>query len=863
MDAYQKDVKEVFSGLKSDEHGLSTEQAKRRLKEYGKNEITEGKKITPFQILIAQFKDVLIWILIFAAVVSGVLGEYVDSIVIGIILVLNAILGFVQEYKAEKAIEALRKIASLKAKVMRDGEEVHIDASQLVPGDIIVLETGDKIPADSRLISLSNLETQEAALTGESTPVTKALDALKKCVVADRINMVFSGTIVTRGRATAVVTDTGMKSEIGKIAKIIQKSKRPLTPLQKKLKHFGKVLTFLILGICVVVFVAGVMRGRDMMEMFLTSVSLAVAAVPEGLPAVVTITLAIGVVKLSKKNALIRKLPSVETLGATTIICTDKTGTLTHNKMTVKKVYVDQEVISVSGEGYAPEGKFAKDSKSLKQLLKIGALCNDAKFQHKETFGDPTELALIISAAKAGLKREDLEKNTPRVDEIPFDSERKLMSTIHKQNRKKYMLTKGGAEQILDKCTRIMEKGRVRLIKSQDRKRILDMNDKFASEALRVLGFAFKEMDKKEEKGLVFVGLQAMIDPPRESAKESVKKCQEAGIRVMMITGDHKITAVAIAKEIGITGEVMTGQELIDMKDDELKRKIETVGIFARVNPEHKSRIVDALKHHGHVVAMTGDGVNDAPALKKADIGISMGIAGTDVAKEASAMILVDDDFTSIVDAVEEGRSIFDNIQKFVEYLLSCNLGEVMVIFFAIMFGWNLPLIAIMILWMNLLTDGMPALALGVEPEEPGIMKRKPRKVKNEIVGKKGFIRMLITGLIMTVGTLSVFMWYNPAENLRLAQTMAFTTLVCFQLFQALNCRSVYNSIFKIGLFRNKWMWGAILASLGLQFAILYTPLNQIFRVLPIGLAEWGVIIAVSSSVFILREIVKLFSRKA
>src|SRR3989344_5980361 len=620
MDSYEEDIKQLFSELNSDINGLSTQQANERTEKYGKNEIKQKKKDSWFSILINQFKNVIVWVLIIATLISVFLGEYVDGIVIGAILILNAVLGFVQEFKAEKAIEALQKMASLKAKVIRDGEEVLLDASELVPGDIILIETGDKIPADSRLIEEFNLETQEAALTGESTPVEKTLGILHNKVVAERLNMIFAGTIVTKGRAKAIVTKTGMNTELGKIADIIQTAETPLTPLQKKLEHFGKVLSLAILGICLVVFVAGLLRGKEVLEMFITAVSLAVAAVPEGLPAVVTITLALGVVKLAKKNALIRKLPSVETLGATTVICSDKTGTLTYNKMTIKKVFVDDTILEVSGEGYDLNGKFSKGSSSLKQLLKIGLLCNDAKLKGNEVFGDPTEIALLVSAAKLELKKEDVEKSSPRIDEIPFDSERKLMSTIHKQDDMKFVLTKGAPDHLIKKCTKILENKKIRKITSQDRSKILAVNEKFASDALRVLGFAYKEFDKKDEENLIFVGLQAMIDPPRESVKESIKKCISAGIKVIMITGDHKLTAQEIGKEIGITGDTLTGEDLENMDYDSLKKVIEKVGIFARVNPEHKSKIVDALKSNGHIVAMTGDGVNDAPEIGRAHV---------------------------------------------------------------------------------------------------------------------------------------------------------------------------------------------------------------------------------------------------
>ena len=863
---YQKKIEDVFKELKTGYRGLSEEDAKSRLQEYGLNEIKEKKKSSPLKIFFSQFKNFIIGILAVAMIISLIIGETLDALVIGIILFLNAIMGFVQEYRAEKAIEALKKLASLKANVVRDNKRKDIDAINLVPGDIILLETGDKVPADSRLIEIVNLETQESSLTGESTPVTKELKILpEKTPIADQKNMVFSGTIVTKGRAKAIVVKTGMNSEIGKIATLIEEEESKLTPLQIKLKQLAKLLGLATILIVIIVFFAGILTGKDTLEMFIAAVSLAVAAIPEGLPAVVTISLALGVQRMVKRHALVRKLPSVETLGSTTVICTDKTGTLTCDQMTVRKIYVNNKVIEVTGSGYETKGVFhinnkIIDPKPLNLLLEIGALCNDASLTEDGIIGDPTEAALIVSATKTSLLKSDLEKKNPRINELGFDSKRKRMSTLHKVENKKIMYCKGAPDIILELCDRIIINGKISRLTRPLKKQILKQNEEFANEALRVLGFAYKETSALEEKNLVFVGLQAMIDPPRPEVKDAIEKCKKAGIKVVMITGDHKTTAMAIAKEIGIEGEAITGQDLDEMKDFE--KKVENIVIYARVNPEHKSKIIDALRKKGHIIAMTGDGVNDAPALKKADIGIAMGITGTDVSKEASAMILTDDNFASIVNAVEEGRGIYDNIKKFVEYLLSSNLGEILTIFIGIILGWPLPLIAIQILWVNLVTDGLPALALGVDPADPNIMSRPPRKPKEKVLSNHIIVRMFIVGIIMMIGTLGIFKLYNPESNLRYAQTIAFTTLVIFQMFNVLNCRSEQNSLFKIGIFSNKYLIAAILSSILLQVLVIHTSLSKFFKTVPLSLMDWVYVILVSSTVLIVIEIIKLIQNK-
>jgi len=858
-------VEDVFAELKSSPNGLSRGDAVSRFGRYGPNEIKARKQISPGEIFFAQFKSFIVVILLAAVVISLMLGEMLDALVIGIILVVNTILGFLQEFKAEKAIEALKKLSSLKAVVIRDGKEVKVDAKELVPGDVIVLETGEKIPADARIFECVNLELMEASLTGESFPSVKSLDLSEKSNIAGQHNMVFSSTIVTNGRGKAVVVRTGMSSEIGKIADMIQKAKPELTPLQEMLKRLGETLGIITIVVCIVVFLVGILFGNAAGVMFIAAISLAVAAIPEGLPAIVTISLALGVQRMIYRNVLIRKLPSVETLGSTNVICTDKTGTLTHNEMTVRKLFVNDKIIDVSGSGYKAEGVFSFDNNvvdpaGFKLLFEIGVLCNDSKISEGNVVGDPTEAALIVSAAKAGVKADLMNNDIPRIGEIQFSSERKRMSTFHKMHNKSVVFTKGAPDVVLDLCDRILVDGRIDRLSKEDTKKILDINDQFASQALRVLGFAFKDSEKLDEDGLVFVGLQAMIDPPREEAKLAIAKCKSAGIRVIMITGDHKRTAEAIGKELGLEGKVVDGHELDSIVN--LEEVVDEIAIYSRVDPRHKLRIVEALRAKGYVVAMTGDGVNDAPALKKADIGIAMGISGTDVAKEASDMILTDDNFASIVNAVEEGRGIFDNIKKFVEYLLSSNLGEILVIFFAIIIGWPLPLVAIQILWINLLTDGFPALALGVDPAEKDIMSRKPRKKSDPLLSKYVLKRMVIIGFIMMLGTLFLFRLFDPANNLIKAQTVAFTALVMFQLFNVLNCRSENSSIFKVGVLGNKKLVLAIVSSIVLQLVVIYVPFFAgVFKTVPLSGIDWLYIILISSSVLVYGEIDKLFRK--
>ncbi len=880
---HDRKIDSVFTELKTSQKGLTSDEAGIRLHKYGLNELKEEEKINPLIILLDQFKSPLIWLLLFALVISVVIGEVVDASVIGAIILINSLLGFFQEYRAEKAIEALKKMASLKAKVIRNGKETVIDAIHLVPGDVILLESGDKIPADSRLFEIHELQTQEASLTGESVPVKKNLEVLqKKTLVADRKNMVYSGTVITNGRGKAIVTSTGMDTEFGKIATLIEQAKEKQTPLQKKLRTLGKYLTVAVVVIAVIIFFAGILTGRSVSFMLITAIALAVAAIPEGLPAVVTISLAIGVQRMVKRNALIRKLPSVETLGAVSVICSDKTGTLTHNQMTVTKIWANDSIYGVTGSGYSKHGTFVFENKlfhpeAIKTLLTCGSLCNNAKLEIKGNnigvIGDPTEAALIVSAEKASYAHSGLNKQYPRVDEVPFSSERKMMTTIHKFGSGKMAFTKGAPDVVINFCDRILINNKVERLTIAKKREILKQNEEFASQALRVLGFSYND-GKDKEKNMIFLGLQAMIDPPRSEVKESIKRCKNAGIRVIMITGDHITTAQAIAGQLGIKGKAITGHDLVGM---DLSKEIEKISIFARVNPEHKLKIVEALKHKGYVVAMTGDGVNDAPALKKSDIGIAMGITGTDVAKEASDMILTDDNFTSIVNSVEEGRNIFDNIKKFVLYLLSSNSGEVLTLFTAILIGLPLPLLAIHILWVNLVTDGPPATALGIEPAEPNIMERPPRKGKVGILGRSDAIWILVVGFIMMFGTLGVFYyalktggWIKGTLSLNespyyytYAMTLAFTTLMMFQMFNVINYKTLKSSVFERGLFSNKWLVGAVVLSICLQLSVVYVPyFNRIFKTVPLSGMDWIVVVLISSSVFWIAEVVKFVKRR-
>ncbi len=840
----------VLRELGSKATGLTQKEAEERLHQYGPNQLTEKKKASALKVFLSQFKSFIVYILIAAFFVSLFIGEFIDAGVIAGIIILNAVLGFFQEFKAEKSIEALKKLTAPNTVVIRDGKVREESSLHVVAGDILELEEGAKIPADCYIIESHNLKVDESALTGESVPGSKKEDVTDKEVgVSDRTNMLFSGTIIVGGRAKAVVTATAMKTEIGKIADLVQSAEQKITPLQKKLQKFGIKLGIAVIVICVVILIMGLLRGQEFFHMLMISISLAVAAVPEGLPAVVTICLALGVQRMIKKNVLMRRLSSVETLGSTNVICSDKTGTLTCNEMTVRLIYANGKLIQVTGAGYSSEGSFLFnhkkfDTKELRKLFETGVLCNNAQVEGERVIGDPTEAALLVTAKKAGVK-----SNYKRLDEIPFSSDKKYMTTINEIKGKRVMHVKGAPEIIMKRCVFIDKGGRPSHLSKQERKKILDINEAMAKKALRVLAFAYTTKAKPEE--LVFLGLMAMIDPPRDEVREALLRCENAGIRVVMITGDHALTAKAIGSQLGFGQNAVTGAELDKMSDKELIKQCKKIDIYARVNPEHKMRIVEALKKRGNVVAMTGDGVNDAPALKRSDIGIAVSDS-TDVAKEAADMLLTDKHFKHIVNAVEEGRGIYDNIKKFINYMLSSNMGEVLVLFVAIMIGFRdslgkiaIPLLAVQILWINLVTDGLPALALGVDPSSPNIMKQRPRKKKDGIITKNMGLNIIVIGALMCVAVLALFAKYLP--DVAKAQTVAFTTIVVLEIVRVQMIRSQY----KISFFSNKWLIGAIVVSLLLQLAVIYLPIgNKLFKTVPLGL-EWLWIIGVTVVVFL------------
>ncbi len=880
-------AKDLGSDLKN---GLSETLAKKVFLEVGPNQLTEQKAISALALFLGQFKDFIVWVLIGAACVSGFLQEWIDAFAILGIVVINAILGFVQEYRAEKSLAALRKLSNPSAKVIRDAKLKVIPSCDLVPGDVIEIEAGDSIPADSRLIWVSsNFGVQEASLTGESTPVVKTIYALeeKDIPLADRANMVYMGTSVAFGKARAMIVYTGMQTQLGKIAGMVQSVIHETTPLQKKLEEFGKWIVYLCFVMVAMVFALGWLRGGKIVDVFLTSVSLAVAAIPEGLPAVVTIALALGVHRMVKRNALIRKLPSVETLGCATVICSDKTGTLTKNEMTVQRIFAGGKNFEVTGIGYAPVGEInfspphplvPGTSKGrgegsgggtldpdLQNILRCAVLCNGAQLVNNsgvyKIVGDPTEGALLTVAGKAGITKEKAETEFLFVDEIPFDSDRKKMTIIRKHGEKVLAFVKGAPDVLIADCINTYENGNVRKLTHEDRLHIAKANDQLASQAMRVLAIAYRDLDKVGEKfdakltetQLTFAGLVAMIDPPREEVREAMKQCKAAGIKTVMITGDHKNTAVAIAKALGFFGEdslALSGEQLDELDDEQLFKQVKNISVYARVSPEHKLRVVRAWRKHGDIVAMTGDGVNDAPAVKEADIGVAMGITGTDVTKEVADMIVTDDNFASIVSAVEEGRGIYDNIKKFIQYLLSCNAGEILVMFIASLVGFPAPLLPIHILWVNLVTDGLPALALGVDPIDPHIMKRLPRAADEKVITKESGIAILVQGSFIAFCTLLafVFVLYIEKEGIGRARSAAFIVLACSQLFHAFNCRSTTESLFKLGILTNKKLIFATGISFVLQMAVVYLPFFQkIFKTEALGVFDWVFVLIVSS----------------
>ncbi len=875
--------------LSSSTQGLSAADAQQRLAEFGPNELQAKHRISPWALLAAQFKNVLIVILLVATVLSAFLGHAVEAVAITVIVLFAVLLGFIQEYRAERAIEALRQMAAPMATVLRDGRETEVAARDVVPGDVLLLRAGDRIAGDARLLEAVNLQVQEAALTGESLPVEKHVDALaeKELAIGDRRNMAYAGTVATYGRGQAMVVATGMKTEFGRIAQLLETVETGRTPLQDNLDKLGHLLARAAFVVVAIIVALGLFRGQPFIEMLIFGIALAVAVVPEALPAVVTISLALGVQRLVKRRALMRRLPAVETLGSTSVICSDKTGTLTKDEMTARKLYVAGQILDVSGAGYKPHGEFSFEGRRVElaeqhdhplrepllELLQAAALASDAqivKGEHEEGWevkGDPTEGALIVAAAKAGLHKPDLDADFPRSHEIPFDSDTKRMTTLHEATEGVVAYAKGAPEVILDSCVaQLTADGETRL-DDADRRAVLDAAREMAGEALRVLAVARKADATPEnaECDMTFLGLVGMIDPPRPEAKAAIKTCEDAGIRVVMITGDHPVTAKAVAEELGIlkTGRVVTGTELEAIDDAALEREVEKIAVYARVSPAHKLRVVEALQKNGHVVAMTGDGVNDAPALKKADIGVAMGITGTDVAKEAAAMTLTDDNFASIVAAVEEGRGIFGNIKKYLMFLLSSNIGEIGLMAGATLMGLPLPLTAVQILYVNLATDGLPALALAVDPPEPDLMQRAPREPRSGIFTRPVVVLMMVGGIWSMIVNLALFIWaLSSGRGVVEAMTMTFVSLVLIQFIKAYNFRSDRLSVLNRP-FANKWLNVAIVWELVLLVLIVYVPfLHQPFGTFSLPMVDWAIVIGLSLTILPVLETAKWMERR-
>ena len=874
-------VEDSFERLKSTPSGLTNSEAARRLAEFGPNELQAAGRVSPWAILLEQFKNVLIIILLLATAFSAFLGHGVEAIAITVIVLFAVVLGFVQEYRAERAIEALRKMAAPEATVIREGRERSVPARELVPGDLILLATGDKVPADVRLIEAVNLQTVEAALTGESAPVEKHTRPLEdeRLPTGDRKNMAYAGTAVTYGRGRAVVVATGMATEFGKIARMLEAVETSKTPLQENLDRVGHALARAAVVVVIIIVALGLFRGQPFIEMFIFGVALAVAVVPEALPAVVTISLALGVKRMVRRNALVRRLPAVETLGSTSVICSDKTGTLTRDEMTTRRLFVGGRLLEVSGTGYEPRGTFSMNgtavepNEPLSLLLRAAALASDARLERNEAGdkwevkGDPTEGALVVAAAKAGLGKAELDAQCPRVSEIPFTAETKRMTTLHETPDGITAYAKGAPEVIVQSCARqLTERGEEPLDDAR-RAEVLEVARRMAGEALRVLAVAYKRDAAPEdaEQGMTLLGLVGMIDPPRPEAQAAVRECEEAGIKVIMITGDHPLTAKAVADELGLskTGQVVTGAELEEMSDEELEWAAGSVEVCARVSPAHKLRVVTALQKRGQVVAMTGDGVNDAPALKKADIGIAMGITGTDVSKEAAAMMLTDDNFASIVAAIEEGRGIFSNIKKYLMYLLSANVGEIGLMAGAALAGLPLPLSALQILYVNLATDGLPALALAVDPPEDDLMRRPPRDPRTGIFTRPVILLMLVGGLWSTVVNLGLFIWaLNSGRGVQEATTMTFVSLVLIEFFKAYNFRSDRHSVLRRP-FANKWLNIAIVWELVMLGLILYVPLLQrTFGTYGLSPRDWLLIVAAAFTLSPVLELAKWAERR-
>ncbi|MFT5875161.1 MAG: Ca2+-transporting ATPase [Clostridium sp.] len=880
---FNKTIEEVLKELGvSPITGLSQKESELKREEFGLNQLETKKPKTLLAMFFAQLNDILIYILIAAAIISAILGETSDAIIIAIVIVINATVGIIQESKAEKALDALKKLSTPKAVVKRDGQLKEIPSKEVVPGDIIIIDAGRYVPCDLRLLETANLKIEESTLTGESVPVDKDASLIltgDDIPIGDQKNMLFMSTLATYGRGVGIAVSTGMNTQIGKIAKMLDEKIDTQTPLQNKLAQLGKYLGIGALVICGLMFTVGILQKRDVFEMLLTSISLAVAAIPEGLPAIVTIVLAMGVQKMIKENAIVRKLPAVETLGSVNIICSDKTGTLTQNKMTVTKFYADGILGNIDTLNI--------NENAHKLLLENLILCNDSTYSENSKTGDPTEIALLVAGVNYNIFKDELEKKHQRIDEIPFESDRKLMTTVNKYDDEYYVMTKGAIDNLLNLCTKAYIKGIIVELTPSIKTEILAASNNMSANALRVLGAAYKILASSHvdidslESDLILIGMVGMIDPPRLEVKDSISLCRNSGIKTVMITGDHQNTAFAIAKELNITNDsqaVMSGTELDKISDTELNSKIDNISVFARVSPEHKVKIIKALKAKGNIVSMTGDGVNDAPSLKMADIGVAMGITGTDVAKGAADMILIDDNFSTIVAAIREGRNIFTNIKKTVVFLISCNIGEIIALFLAILLGWASPLRPIHILWVNLITDTLPALALGIDPGDPDVMKYKPRN-PNDSLFKGATLSLLLNGLLIGILTLTAFVigakYYSGATSLfplfpkdlstdalKHAQTMAFVVLSVSQLVHSLNMRNDRKSIFQIGLFSNKYLIAAIAFGILLQDLIItLPPLANAFSVHALSLMDWGIVTILALIPLLTNEIVKIFKR--
>jgi Ca2+-transporting ATPase len=880
---YNIAVEKSLQALKTSRTGLTADEAKKRLAEYGPNLLVGKKKASPWLVFLNQFLSPLIYVLLVAAVVSIFAGDVLDGLIVFGVLLLNAIIGFIQEVNAEKAMAALMSMTAPHAQVKRGGAIHKIAARDVVPGDIIQLETGDKVPADARLISETGLKVNEAILTGESMPVEKTTKPLPgELAVSEQKNMLFSGTIITYGKAAAIVAQTGMNSEIGKIATSIQSVKPEKTPLQQSLAKLSRYLIFTFLGVCVVLAVVGLLKGIPWLEVFLLAVAAAISAIPEGLPAVTTVVLAMGMRTMAKRHAIIRKLVAVETLGAATVICSDKTGTLTLNQMTVRRIFAGKRWVDITGEGYVTKGDFLVDGKKLEKddlasldlHLKIGVLCNDASLNLEDDcncsiIGDPTEGALVVAASKAGLDQEELNKLFPRLDEIPFQSEKLYMATLHPREGGRVAYVKGAPEKILALSKYILEDKEPRPLHEADKQALIKANDTMAQDALRVIATAYIDLpaglhdfeEKHIKDNLVFVGLSGMEDPPREEAREAIKKCTRAGIKVVMITGDNKTTAESIARQLELPpGRAVSGKDLAVMTDEQLKQQVEDISVFARIEPIQKLKIVNALKSRGHVVAMTGDGVNDAPALKAANIGIAMGITGTDVAKEASDMTLADDNFASIVAAVDEGRVIFNRLRNVIFFLLSTNIGELLALMLALIFVGKAPLLAVQIIWNNLVTDTAVAIPLGTEPKTGDELLQPPRQPGVGIIYPGLLYRVGFMAAMMGVGAFLIFNWAQARMSLEEARTLTFCTMVTFEWFRALNARSDERTVFGLGFFRNKILLLSLAGAVLLQLGAVYLPfMQEIFRTVPLALDRWAIVIGAGGSLFVVEELRKTF----